>query len=148
MKILIVDDIITWADLVKIWLKKLNIEYDYAENGFIAISYLQQNAYDFMITDISMPEMSGFKLVDYVRNNFDIIIAVMSNYDEYIRLISNVDHKFLKPNSFEEFIKIINIIASGKCKLINNGECDFDKFGFCKLTKEKVCVMNNHLNNF
>ena len=144
MKILILDDTITWADLVKIWLKKLNIEYDYAENGFEAISYLQQNTYDFMVTDISMPEMSGFKLVDYVRNHFDIIIAVMSNHDEYIRLIANVDHKFLKPNSFEHFKEIINIIASGRCKLINSGECSLVKYGQCKLITEKHCVLNNY----
>ena len=87
MKILIVDDTVTWAYLVKFWLQKLNIDFDYAENGYKAIAYLQENQYDFMITDISMPEMSGFKLVDYVRKHFNLIIAVMSNHDEYIRLM-------------------------------------------------------------
>lgn len=113
MKILIVDDTNTWAVLIKAWLTKLDIEYDYAENGFIAIQYLQHNKYDFMITDISMPEMSGFKLIDYVKQHFDIIIAVMSNHSEYVNMMVNTQFKFIKPNTFEEFKKIIEIIKNG-----------------------------------
>lgn len=144
MKILIVDDTITWGILVKFWLHDLNIDYDYAENGFEAIKYLQQNNYDIMITDISMPEMSGFKLVDYVKQHFSVLIAVMSNHDDYIKLMVDVEYKFPKPTSFEKFKQMIYIIISGKCNLINNGECNLTLSGDCNVITEKDCIISKH----
>jgi len=146
MKILIVDDTETWIILVKIWLHKLGIEYDYAKNGFEAIAFLQNYTYDFMITDISMPEMSGFKLVDYVKKHYNILIAVMSNHDEYINLMGNVEYRFIKPNTFDKFKLIINIIATGKCKLINYGECNVTKYGSCDLKNTSQCILKESVN--
>ena len=141
MKILIVDDTATWALLIKIWLRKLGFEFDYAQNGYEAIAFLQQNKYDFMITDISMPEMSGFKLVDYVKKHYKILIVVMSNHDEYISLMSDIHFKFQKPNSFEKFKEILHIINTGKCELINNGECAFIKYGKCEVSYIPECII-------
>ena len=112
MKFLIVDDDLIWLELVKLWLKKLCIDCDIIQNGYEAINLLQQNKYDLMITDISMPEMSGVKLIDYsIKHKYNINIAVMSNSENYLKQINTTKHKFLKPMLFEDFKAIIEIIS-------------------------------------
>jgi len=50
-----------------------------ADNGFSALLRLQEELPDVLISDLSMPEMSGFELLSVVRRRFPSIITVATS---------------------------------------------------------------------
>jgi CheY-like chemotaxis protein len=50
-----------------------------ADNGFSALLRLQEEVPDVLVTDLNMPEMSGFELLSVVRQRFPAVIAVATS---------------------------------------------------------------------
>jgi two-component system, chemotaxis family, chemotaxis protein CheY len=68
MKILIVDDFSTMRRIVRNLLKEIGYaNADEAEDGVIALQKLKAGKYDFVISDINMPNMNGFELLRAMR---------------------------------------------------------------------------------
>ena len=68
MKILVVDDFATMRKMVRNILRQLgfnNIEE--AEDGNAALTQLNPQAFDFVITDWNMPKTSGLELIQAIR---------------------------------------------------------------------------------
>lgn len=68
MKILVVDDFSTMRRIVRNILKQLgytNIEE--AEDGDVALEKLKDGAFEFVITDWNMPNMTGLDLLKSIR---------------------------------------------------------------------------------
>ena len=87
MKVLIVDD----EAIVRIGLKSI---INWAEEGFDcvleagngveALSLVQKEAPDLIITDIKMPEMNGLELIEALKENQNgASIIVLSSYDDF-----------------------------------------------------------------
>ena len=84
-----------------------------AANGKEAISLLEYNNYDLIITDIKMPEIDGMELVEYIREHKskDLKIIILSGYYEFeyakqaIRY--DVVDYILKPIQKEELIRVL-----------------------------------------
>ncbi|GBD36271.1 Luminescence regulatory protein LuxO [bacterium HR36] len=76
--ILVVDDAATDRILVKGLLQKSG-EYQVLEaaSGQEAIEYLRQQLPDLILTDLLMPDMNGFELVDYVRRNHPSVPVIL-----------------------------------------------------------------------
>lgn len=87
LKTLIVDD----EKLVRSELKKLVNWGDYgleivgeAENGRAAINFMSNNPVDLMISDLSMPGLSGMEFLQTVKNDFPTVkIVVMTMHQEF-----------------------------------------------------------------
>lgn len=67
LRILIADDLSFSRLLLKRQLATLGIMADEADNGEVALHYLQQREYDLLITDLNMPVMDGIELTRQVR---------------------------------------------------------------------------------
>lgn len=68
MKFLIVDDFSTMRRIVRGLLKEAGYaNADEAEDGAVALSMLKQSKYDFVVSDINMPNMNGFDLLKAVK---------------------------------------------------------------------------------
>ena len=68
MKFLIVDDFSTMRRIVRGLLKESGYaNSDEAEDGVVALNMLKQSKYDFVVTDINMPNMNGFDLLKAVK---------------------------------------------------------------------------------
>ncbi len=68
MKILVVDDFSTMRRIIKNILKQIGFtDIDEAENGQVALSKLNDNDYDLVVSDWNMPEMTGIELLKAVR---------------------------------------------------------------------------------
>ncbi len=68
MKFLVVDDFATMRRIVRNLLKESgygNVEE--AEDGAMALQMLKQGKYDFVISDINMPNMNGFEMLRQIR---------------------------------------------------------------------------------
>jgi two-component system chemotaxis response regulator CheY len=68
LKFLIVDDFSTMRRIVRGLLKEMGCNNaDEAEDGAVALGMLKANKYDFVVSDINMPNMNGFDLLKAVK---------------------------------------------------------------------------------
>ncbi len=102
LKFLVVDDFSTMRRIVRGLLKEMgNNNADEAEDGSIALHMLKGKAYDFVVSDINMPNMNGFDLLKAIKADAnlkhlpvlmvtaearkeDIVLAVQSGAAGYI----------------------------------------------------------------
>ena len=70
-KILLVDDDLILLEIGNASLQKAGFGVDLARNGREAISRLNQSSYDLVVTDLEMPELDGFELIEQIRSRED-----------------------------------------------------------------------------
>jgi two-component system chemotaxis response regulator CheY len=70
MKFLIVDDFSTMRRIVRGLLKEIgHNNAEEAEDGAVALNMLKNAKFDFVVTDINMPNMNGFELLTAVKQD-------------------------------------------------------------------------------
>lgn len=70
MRFLIVDDFSTMRRIIRSLLKEIGYENaDEAEDGVRALDLLRNAAFDFVISDINMPNMNGFQLLAEIKKD-------------------------------------------------------------------------------
>jgi two-component system, chemotaxis family, chemotaxis protein CheY len=68
IKFLIVDDFATMRRIVRNLLKEIGHQNaDEAEDGQDALKKLRAGSFDFVVSDINMPNMNGFELLKQIR---------------------------------------------------------------------------------
>ncbi|MFN3737485.1 chemotaxis response regulator CheY [Hydrogenophaga sp.] len=68
MKFLIVDDFSTMRRIVRNLLKEIgHTDADEAEDGAVALNKLKTGNFNFVVTDINMPNMNGFQLLSAIK---------------------------------------------------------------------------------
>lgn len=92
---------------------------DKAVNGIEALEIIKKGVVDFIILDISMPEMDGIELSKILKKQHpDVKILIVSTHSNVMivsRLIRiGVNGYLLKNAAKEELLKAINTIASGE----------------------------------
>ena len=70
LRFLIVDDFSTMRRIVRNLLKESGFaDADEAEDGVVALHKLRSSKFDFIVTDINMPNMNGFQLLAEVKGD-------------------------------------------------------------------------------
>jgi two-component system, chemotaxis family, chemotaxis protein CheY len=70
MKFLIVDDFSTMRRIVRGLLKEIGYNNaEEAEDGAVALNMLKNAKFDFVVSDINMPNMNGFELLAAVKKD-------------------------------------------------------------------------------
>jgi len=70
LRILIVDDFSTMRRIVRTLLKECGYtDADEAEDGAAALHKLRNGRFDFVVTDINMPNMNGFELLAEIKRD-------------------------------------------------------------------------------
>lgn len=68
LKFLIVDDFSTMRRIVRNLLKEIGYQNaDEAEDGVAALAKLRGGRFDFVVSDVNMPNMNGFELLSQIR---------------------------------------------------------------------------------
>ncbi len=68
LKFLIVDDFSTMRRIIRGLLKEMGCNNaDEAEDGVVALGMLKQAKFDFVVSDINMPNMNGFELLKAIK---------------------------------------------------------------------------------
>lgn len=82
-RVLVVDDEASIRSSTSMLLKSAGYDVCTAENGFDALLQLGKAVSDVIISDLNMPQMSGFELLSVVRRRFPEIpvIAISGAYD-------------------------------------------------------------------
>jgi len=82
VRVLIVDDSMTVREMERNLLQENGFLVDTAANGEIALALLSECSYQLIITDLDMPHMNGYQLIEKIREDqkFNAMpIMVMSN---------------------------------------------------------------------
>ncbi|OPY15346.1 MAG: Response regulator ArlR [Syntrophus sp. PtaB.Bin001] len=126
MKILIVDDHEETADLLEASASLWGHFADKVYNGRQAMEMLRQHSYDVLITDAQMPEMSGFELCRYARDQFpDMFIIGITGSMEFPKFKeAGADIFFKKPFDFDELEEVLKNVrlASRQQAMSNRGK--------------------------
>lgn len=70
LRFLIVDDFSTMRRIVRGLLKEIGYtDADEAEDGVVALQKLRNGRFDFVVSDINMPNMNGFQLLGEVKKD-------------------------------------------------------------------------------
>jgi two-component system chemotaxis response regulator CheY len=73
MKFLIVDDFSTMRRIVRNLLKEIGYQNaDEAEDGQVALNKLKGTRFDFVVSDLNMPNMNGFELLRRIRSDAEL----------------------------------------------------------------------------
>lgn len=68
LKFLIVDDFSTMRRIVRNLLKEIGYQNaDEAEDGQVALNKLREGGFNFVVSDVNMPNMNGFELLRQIR---------------------------------------------------------------------------------
>jgi two-component system chemotaxis response regulator CheY len=72
LKLLYVDDSQTILDMLSSSLLELGyLDTKSAEDGAEALAMCEEEEFDFIITDINMPNMNGFEFIEAIRNKYN-----------------------------------------------------------------------------
>ena len=73
-KILVVEDEIPIAQMVKMCLSKNGYICETANDGMTASEKIENNRYDLILLDIMLPDMDGYELIEYIDNDMPLLI--------------------------------------------------------------------------
>jgi PAS domain S-box-containing protein len=111
--LLIVDDepelLDTMAEILRLRFKSVEI----ASSGKEAMNKIEERKYDVVLSDLGMPEMSGWELAQKIKSKFPKSNLIMvtgwgEQAKEELKYHPEVDAILPKPYSFDELITLIN----------------------------------------
>ena len=115
-RVLMVDDepqILEGLELLIDWTRTSFYPVDCAYNGIDALRMLESGGYHLLITDIRMPEIDGFQIIEWVcRVHPETMVIILSGYGEFhfaqkaIRL-GAIDY-LLKPVGADELLSVLH----------------------------------------
>ncbi len=76
-KILVVDDEDTLRTVLSQELKGEGYEVETAADGLLALDAIKQNKFDLVLLDIKMPNMDGFEVLKYIKQNHNDLKIIM-----------------------------------------------------------------------
>ena len=114
-KILFAEDTPAVREILDQQLKKLGIKADFVENGRQALDALQTGKYGILFTDLHMPEVDGYQIINTIRtledeeNRFPVIVMTadvqMAQRQTYMEL--GFDECLLKPVSLAQVRRLM-----------------------------------------
>jgi twitching motility two-component system response regulator PilH len=116
--VLVVEDTISEQQLITLYLQEAGYKVINANDGKDAISKVNDQKPDVVVTDVVMPGMNGFELCRSLKKNPDTqklpVIACTSKNQELDRLWGmkqGVDVYVTKPFTREEIVRAIRSVA-------------------------------------
>ena len=111
LNVLIVEDELALRESFQFLLQNLFAEVDTAEDGQEALNKMDEQDYDIVLTDLSMPRMSGLRLVDTIRkkSQSQIVVAISAHDDEeFSEALAPYNVKLLtKPLEMDELFETL-----------------------------------------
>lgn len=104
-KVLVVDDDDAFRETIRIFLTGFDVQVCMADNGLKALSIVQSENIDLILTDLKMPEMSGLELLEKVKViNKNIQVILITGFEDMKSTI-----KAMQLGAFDYIDKPINL---------------------------------------
>ena len=115
-KALVIEDNDMNILLIKLLLKKMQMEFDIAKDGEEGVRLFENNYYDVILTDINVPKLTGDQIASIIRKSKDIrksnlpIIALTAsiigdNTEQYYRM--GINELLVKPFKEADFKAVL-----------------------------------------
>ena len=119
--VLVVDDSLAPRQMLSELLGSRGVEVITAVNGIEAQEKLQANKIDLVVTDLIMPEMNGYELCRWIKNNPQtqntpvLICSTKSEeFDRYWGMKQGADAYITKPYKNQEMLTTIKQLLQSK----------------------------------
>ncbi|XP_061990577.1 two-component response regulator ARR12 [Rosa rugosa] len=112
MRVLAVDDDPTCLKFLEGLLRKCKYHVTTTNQAIKALEMLRENRdkYDLVISDVNMPDMDGFQLLELVGLEMDLPVIMLSGYSDFNLVMKGISHGacnyLLKPVRIEELKNI------------------------------------------
>src|SRR5436190_2488159 len=106
-RVLVIDDDPSIGELLHDSFSTQGFEVNVAEDGFAALAKMRGALPDLILTDLKMPNMSGFEFLSVVRRRFPQVptVAISGEFQPAIETQGVLaDAFFVKPVRFEELL--------------------------------------------
>ena len=103
-----VDDALTVRELQRTILERAGFDVTVASDGIEALTHLENEDFDLVLTDVEMPRMDGFELTEHIRahptlSNLAVLILTSLSSDDDRRRGMNVGADgYIVKSSFDE----------------------------------------------
>ena len=145
--ILVVEDDKNLKKLIVTYLTKNNFNTYEASNGKEALDIIDTQYIDLIVSDVMMPEMDGYKLIEELRtSNYDIPIILITAKgeisDKRQGFLLGADDYMVKPVNMEELIlrigNLLRRVKSVNKRKIQLGDVIFDYDELSVIKNEQV----------
>lgn len=98
------------------WLKMAGYTCEHFDNGKTFVRNIKHDSYDALILDWMVPDMDGFQVLRWVRENFDwpipvVFVTARDLEDDIVRALEEgADDYIVKPAKQREFIARLNAV--------------------------------------
>lgn len=113
-KILIIEDNEDFCLIISEFLRIKNFQLICAKNGLIGLNIAKDQQPDLILSDINMPELNGYEVLEGLRNNISTatipFIFITSEEDEAYRcraLLLGANGYLIKPVDIDELLDAI-----------------------------------------
>ena len=152
MRILVVEDEVSLAEIIAIKLKEEKYNVDISTDGEVGLYKALSNVYDLVILDIMLPKINGLDILKRIRddniNTKVIMLTAKSSLDDKLVGFENGANDYItKPFHIEELIARVNALLRTNEKNISK---DILKIGDIELnmrTSTIRCIKNNETIN-
>ena len=114
IKILVVEDEPSLAEVVSLYLKRAGYQVQIASDGRQAMTILEKQIPDFVILDLMLPEVDGLSITRWLRDRSNVPIIMVTARREEIDRISGLemgaDDYVVKPFSPQELVSRVRAV--------------------------------------
>ena len=117
MRIALLEDDLDQAALYIEWLKSSGHTCEHFSSGKIFIRKIKHDSYDVLILDWMVPDMNGYEVLHWVRENFDwrvpiVFVTAKDEEDDIVQALEQgADHYIVKPAERRELVARIAAVA-------------------------------------
>ncbi len=147
-QILICEDEANIRKLMRVYLRGENYSVHECENGAQALEIVGSTHIDLLVTDVMMPEMDGYELVQHLRDagyTFPVLmVTAKETIDDKKRGYElGIDDYMVKPADMDEMLMRVSALlrraksANEKCIILGSTEIDYDQF-LVRVSEENI----------
>lgn len=121
-KILIVEDDVNIAKMLEVTLSIGGYESERCDNGKKAVDLVTSQSYDLVLLDVMLPDMDGFKVIEYINKEETAVIfltALQDVMDKVKGLKLGAEDYIVKPFETVELLARIEVVLRRKHKSNN-----------------------------
>lgn len=145
MRILVIEDEFSLADIISSKLKKENYIVDIQNNGEDGLYSALSNVYDLILLDVMLPKVNGFEILKKVKqNNISskiIMLTAKSSIDDKLEGFQDgADDYITKPFHMEELVARVNVQLRKNDEKINKDILEFADLKLNLRTTILTCI--------